>query len=228
MFKYDRVMGTGGQKSICTENGDNDSAGACDDLQLALLICACRKSKVTRGWFWTNFWFGLGIKKRLRSHLQHSQLELQKGGQDRFLGGWRAAALIEILTRLYRNAGWKKGSHTISTTGQGYTGRRAAWLPAIWKEDKSNNKSKQKKKGGEKKEGETRDVQAGHNASDVLLFHWDWIRWNTLTEPCILQCQSASFCYSLALMCLHFAIYSEPDRYGKFWSRLRYLSLKSW
>lgn len=48
MFKYDRVMGTGGQKSICTENGDNDSAGACDDLQLALLICACRKSKVTR------------------------------------------------------------------------------------------------------------------------------------------------------------------------------------
>lgn len=32
------------------------------------------------------------------------------------------------------------------------------------------------KKGGEKKEGETRDVQAGHNASDVLLFHWDWIR----------------------------------------------------
>lgn len=31
------------------------------------------------------------------------------------------------------------------------------------------------KKGG-KKEGETRDVRAEHKASDVLLFHWDWIR----------------------------------------------------
>lgn len=30
------------------------------------------------------------------------------------------------------------------------------------------------KKGG--KEGETRDVWAGHKASDVVLFHWDWIR----------------------------------------------------
>lgn len=30
------------------------------------------------------------------------------------------------------------------------------------------------KKGGKK--GETRDVQAGHRASNVLLFHWDWIR----------------------------------------------------
>lgn len=89
----------------------------------------------------------LGIEKRPGAHLQHSQLELQKGGQGRFLGGWRAAELIEILTRLYRNAGWKKGSHTQSTTGQGYTGRRAAWLPAIWKEDKSNNKSKRKKRG---------------------------------------------------------------------------------
>lgn len=31
-------------------------------------------------------------------------------------------------------------------------------------------------KRGEKKEGETRDVQAGHKASKVVLFHWDWIR----------------------------------------------------
>lgn len=31
--------------------------------------------------------------------------------------------------------------------------------------------------GGEKKkEGETRDVWAGHKASHVVLFHWDWIR----------------------------------------------------
>lgn len=36
----------------------------------------------------------------------------------------------------------------------------------------------QKEKRG-KKEGETRDVQAGHKASDAVLFHWDWIRSNT-------------------------------------------------
>lgn len=97
------------------------------------------------------FLIGIGNWKETGAHLQHSQWELQKEGQDRFFGAWRAAELIEILTRLYRNAGWKKGSHTQSTTGQGYTGRRAAWLPAIWKEDKSNNKSKRKKKGKKRK-----------------------------------------------------------------------------
>lgn len=34
----------------------------------------------------------------------------------------------------------------------------------------------QKQEQTEKKEGETRDVRAGHKASDVVLFHWDWIR----------------------------------------------------
>lgn len=34
------------------------------------------------------------------------------------------------------------------------------------------------KKGEKKKEGETRDVRAGHKASDVQVFHWDWIRLN--------------------------------------------------
>lgn len=119
---------------------------------------------------------GWGLKnKEIWGSLTVFSVRAPEGGQDRFF--W-AAELIEILTRLYRNAGWKRGSHTQSTTGQGYTGRRAAWLPAIWKEDKSNNKSKPKERGGKKK-GETRDVQAGHKASDVLLFHWDWIRWNT-------------------------------------------------
>lgn len=55
----------------------------------------------------------------------------ERGGRAGFGGGRRAVELIEILTRLYRNAGWKKGSQTQSTTWQGYTGRRAAWLPAI-------------------------------------------------------------------------------------------------
>lgn len=146
------------------------------------------KFKVT-GWFWTNSWIGLGIKKRPGSHLQHLVRAPEGEGQDRFFGGWRVVELIQILTRLYRNAGWKKGSHTQSTTGQGYTGRRAAWLPAIWKVDKSNNKSKRKKGG---KGGETRDVQAGHRASNVLLFHWDWIRWNTF--------QGASHSTALASM----------------------------
>lgn len=169
-------------------------------LALLMLYCACRKNKVTRGWFWTNFWFGLGIKKRLGSHLQHSQLELQKGGQDRFFWGGRAVELIEILTRLYRNAGWKKGSHTQSTTGQGYTGRRAAWLPAIWKEDKSNNKSKRKKRGKKRKERQ----ETSRQDTKPLMFYFSTGTGSDeipFKEPRIQQCQSASFCSSLALMC---------------------------
>lgn len=43
-------------------------------------------------------------------------------------------------------------------------------------ERRTNPTTRANGKKGEKKEGETRDVWAGHKASDVLLFHWDWIR----------------------------------------------------
>lgn len=78
-------------KSSCTENGNKDMARASDVLELALLISfkftVLAERIVTRGWFWTIFWFGLGIKKTLGSHLQQSQKELQKGGAGQVFWG---------------------------------------------------------------------------------------------------------------------------------------------
>lgn len=51
-------------------------------------------------------------------------------------------------------------------------------------ERRTNPTTRANRKKGEKKEGETRDAQAGHKASDVLLFHWDWIRLKYLSKSC--------------------------------------------
>lgn len=54
-------------------------------------------------------------------------------------------------------------------------------------------------KRGEKKEGETRDVQAGHKASKVVLFHWDWIRGDTFKRA--LQPTAPVSMFALDLLC---------------------------
>lgn len=129
-------------------------------------------------------------------------LSSRRGGRTGFYGG--AAELIQILTRLYRNAGWKKGSHTQSTTGQGYTGRRAAWLPAIWKVDKSNNKSiRGEKKGGNKKEGDKR--RPGRTQKLPKFCFSTRTGWDTFKELCIHKQHSARVCSRVPLMCWLFA-----------------------
>lgn len=72
-----------------------------------------------------------------------------EGGEKGRTGVWDSRdGLSEILWRLDRHSAGKEGSHTQSTTGQGYTGWGAAWLAAIYGKHpthRAENKNKQNK-----------------------------------------------------------------------------------